>query len=82
MMESIDLNALYSVTREELIADFDRILDMVVSGCSPILIKADGKPDLLLFGWDDYMKRFGVLYSKKEIDRINELCKNYRESET
>jgi len=81
-MESIDLNALYSVTREELIADFDRILDMVVSGCSPILIKADGKPDLLLFGWDDYMKRFGVLYSQKEIDRINELCKNYRESET
>ena len=82
MMESIDLNALYSVTREELIADFDRILDMVVSGCSPILIKADGKPDLLLFGWDDYMKRFGALYSQKEIDRINELCKNYRESET
>jgi len=76
---NLDLNMLYSVTNEELETELDRILVMVEIGYSPILIKTDGKPDLLLFGWDDYMERCGALYSKKEVEKIQELCKNHSE---
>jgi hypothetical protein len=30
---------------------------------------------LLLFGWNDYMERFGGLYSQEEIDTILKLCR-------
>ena len=76
---NIHLNICCTMTHEEFIADVDLVLDMVEAGYSPVLIKSKGHHDMLLFGWDDYMERFGSLYSKEELDQIYECCKNYTE---
>ena len=60
----LDLNSIYSVSRDELALDAERILAMSELGFSPILIKADNHPDLLLFSWADYTERFGALDAK------------------
>jgi hypothetical protein len=54
--------------------------EKVESGCSPILIYAEGKPDLLLFGWSDYLERFGSLYTAEQIAEIEEACR-YKEQD-
>jgi hypothetical protein len=81
MSESLDLSKCYRVTREEFQANVDCMLEMVESGCSPILIYTEGKPDLLLFGWSDYLERFGCLYTAEQIAEIEEACRNYKEQD-
>jgi hypothetical protein len=72
----LDINALFSISSEELSGNFDSVLLKVDLGYSPILIKTDNQRDLLLFGWDDYMKRFGCLLTQEELDQIHKLCKH------
>ena len=71
----------YTVTREELIGQFDEILDKIHAGRSPALVVADGKPDLLVFDWEDYWRRFGILEPPGEKERIEELCRQKWEQE-
>ncbi len=71
----------YTVTREELIGQFDEILDNIHAGRSPALVVADGKPDLLVFDWEDYWSRFGILEPPGEKERIEELCRQKWEQE-
>lgn len=80
-MQQIDLEKLYRVSREDIEKDFDAVLEKVDSGISPILIRSEGCPDLLLFGWDDYLARFGCLYTTEEIAAIEEACKKCGENE-
>lgn len=79
MYEPLDMSTLYRVSQEEFQANVDCMLEKVKSGCSPILICRDGKPNLLLFGWDDYMHRFGMLYTAEEIAEIEEACRQYKD---
>lgn len=46
----IDIEKLPSVTREALKQDADAVMEWVEAGESPILIRNDGKADMLLFG--------------------------------
>ena len=78
-MNNIDLEKLYKVTRKEFENDVDAVLDKVKE-TSPILIRSEGEPDLLLFDYSHYMKLFGCLYTEEQIAEIEAACANYKEN--
>ena len=78
-MNNLDLENLYKVTREEFCADVDAVLDKVKE-TSPILIRSEGEPDLLLFDYKQYMDLFGFLYTEEQIAEIEAGCANCKES--
>ena len=49
LKELLDVSELLSVTREQIEQELETVLDLIDTGHSPILITADGKPDLLMF---------------------------------
>lgn len=65
---------LYTVTRAELANNFDEILEKIHNGCSSALIITAGEPDLLLFDWQDYWRRFSSLEPANEKARIEVEC--------
>ena len=77
----LDVEELITVTRDELEDRLDEILEKIDEGCSPVLIVADGKPDLLLFGWDDYKRRFALLYSQDAWQSIEAELTRHKEDE-
>lgn len=77
----IDIEKLPSVTREELEQDVDAVMERVENGESPILIRSTGTTDLLLFGWEDYLRRFPTLYTPEEIAGIEAACLEIKETE-
>lgn len=77
----IDIEKLPSVTREELEQDVDAVMERVENGESPILIRSTGTTDLLLFGWEDYLRRFPTLYTPEEITEIEAACLEIKETE-
>ena len=77
----IDIEKLPSVTREELEQDVDAVMERVENGESPILIRSAGTTDLLLFGWEDYLRRFPTLYTSEEIAEIEAACLEIKETE-
>ena len=77
----IDVEKLPSVTREELEQDVDAVMERVENGESPILIRSVGTTDLLLFGWEDYLRRFPTLYTPEEITEIEAACLEIKETE-
>lgn len=78
-MNNLDIEKLYSVTREEFAEDVDAVLEKVKE-TSPILIRSKGEPDLLLFDYNHYMKLFGNLYTKEQIEEIEAGCLSCKES--
>ncbi len=77
----IDIEKLPSVTREELEQDVDAVMERVENGESPILIRSTGPTDLLLFGWEDYLRQFPTLYTPEEIAEIEAACLEIKETE-
>ena len=77
----IDIEKLPSVTREELEQDVDAVMERVENGESPILIRSAGTTDLLLFGWEDYLRRFPTLYTPEEITEFEAACLEIKETE-
>ena len=72
-MNNIDIEKLYMVTREEFGENVDAVLDKVKE-TSPILIRSEGEPDLLLFDYEHYMELFGFLYTEEQIAEIEAGC--------
>ena len=77
----LDVEELITVTRDELEDRLDEILEKIDEGDSPVLIVADGKPDLLLFGWEDYKRRFAQLYSPDDWESIEGELTRHKEDE-
>ena len=77
----IDREELPFVTREELEQNVDAVLARIENGESPILIRNAGNPDLLLFGWEDYLSRFPTLHTPEEIAEIEAACFEMKEME-
>ena len=77
--ELLGISELYTVTREQVEQELETVLNMVDEGRSPILITANGKPNLLLFGWEDYKHRFLHLYPPEEFERIEEEVRKHQE---
>ena len=61
-------------TQEQVEKDFDSILDVIESGISPVLIRANNGHEALLFGWEDYWSRFSWLEPEGERERVEALC--------
>ncbi len=59
----------------------DAVMERVENGESPILIRSAGTTDLLLFGWEDYLRRFPTLYTPGEIAEIKAVCLEIKETE-
>lgn len=72
LKELLGVSELPTVTREQVERDLESVLDLIDKGRSPVLITADGKPDLLMFSWQDYKRRFSILYPPGELERIEE----------
>lgn len=70
LKELLGVCELHTVTREQVEQDLESVLGIIDSGHSPILITADGKPDLLLFSWTDFKRRFSVIYPPEELERV------------
>ena len=81
LKDLLGVNELLIVTREQIEQELETVLDLIDSGHSPILITADGKPDLLMFSWSDYKRRFSLLYSPEEFERIEEEMRQYKETQ-
>lgn len=79
--EKIDIEKLPSVTREELEQDVDAIMERVEAGESPILIRDGEKGDILLFSWEDYLRRFSTLHTPEEIAEIEAACLKMKAAE-
>lgn len=77
--KNIDLSCFHTVTQQELELDFESVLDRIEQGEGPFLILTENGPDALLFGWEDYWKRFGSLYPPGEKERVEEECRKIRE---
>lgn len=78
-MDHLEIEKLRRVTREEIQANTEAILEMADDGNGPILIHSAGYPDLLLIAWDEYWERFGMLHEPGEREAIEEACRNYKE---
>lgn len=81
LLDFLGMETLFAVTREQIETEFESVLEKVDSGCSPILIVSDGKPDLLLFGWEDYKRRFSLIYSPEEFERLERAFCEFEEEE-
>lgn len=79
--EKIDIEKLPSVTREELEQDVDAIMERVEAGESPILIRDGEKADVLLFSWEDYLRRFSTLHTPEELAEIEAACSKMEDIE-
>lgn len=45
----------------------------------PLIIRDSNGPDMVLFSWEQYWKRYGSLHEKDEKERIEKLCREYTE---
>lgn len=79
LKELLGVSELLTVTREQVEQDLESVLDLIDEGHSPIQITADGKPDLLMFGWKDCKRRFSLLYPPGELDRVEEEMRRSKE---
>ena len=80
LKEMLGVSELCTVTREQIEQELESVLDMIDAGHSPVLITADGKPDLLMFSWTDFKRRFALLYSPEEFERIEEALRRCKEA--
>ncbi len=76
-MNRIDLDNLYTVTEDEFGGNVDYYLELAENGTSPIHIKCNNGKDLLLFEWNDYLNRFKDVYTKEQIEEIEQACREY-----
>ena len=81
LKELLGVSELPSVTREQIEQELETVLDLIDTGHSPILITADGKPDLLMFSWSDYKRRSSILYPPGELERVEEEMQRQKETQ-
>ena len=73
-MVEFDVDKLTRVTREDCERDLEAVLERSEQTGGPILICGKGKPDLLLFKWEDVK---GCI-PENERKAIEEACRNYK----
>ena len=73
-MVEFDVEKLTRVTKEDCERDLSAVLERLEQSGSPILICGEGKPDLLLFKWEDIK---GCI-PEEERKAIETACRNYK----
>ena len=69
-MVEFDVDKLTRVTREDCERDLTAVLERLEQTGGPFLIRGEGKPDLLLFKWEDIKG----CYPGEERKAIEEAC--------
>ena len=77
-MNNLDLEKLYKVTREEFGENVDAVLEKVKE-TSPILIRSEGEPDLLLFDYEHYMEFGSTEKREGTLKKQHSIWKNHDE---
>lgn len=72
-------SSLRSISKEKLQADPEAAMKLAAEDDSPLIIRDSDGPDMVLFSWKQYWKRYGSLYEKGEKERIEKLCRKYSE---
>ena len=70
-----------TVTRQQIETDCDAVLAMLKECGKPVLILDGDKPDAVLIAWEDFWRRFGVLYPEGERERVEAACRLKHEQE-
>lgn len=71
----LDYSTLPSVTEDEFTKDPETYFERVHHGEIPLLIINNDGQKYLLFDWEDYWRRFGMLYPDGEKERVEEACR-------
>ena len=77
--ERINLERIPHFNQSEFERRMDDVLQLVDEGQSPVVLHDSNGRRFLLFGWEDYFRRFGWLYSNEEIAAIEAACAEYEE---
>ena len=72
-------SSLRSISKEELQENPEAAMKLAAECDGPLIIRESDGPDMVLFGWKQYWKRYGSLYEKVEKERIEKLCRAYKE---
>lgn len=69
----LELIKLPTVTQTDFEKDPDAVLAKVKEEHIPILIKGNNGNDVVMISWNDYLDRFGRLYTEEELQKIEEV---------
>lgn len=68
------------ITELEFANDLDAVLERIDKKEGPFRIINDDGNSLILMEWDEYWRKFGVLYPDGERERIEEECRKLNET--
>lgn len=71
------LDLLEVISEAAFALDPDRYIDQVNCQKMPIRIRANDNSEVVLVGWESYLKMFGPLHSKEELSEITEAMRIY-----
>lgn len=77
--EKINLEKIPHFTQAEFERRMNDVLQLIDEGQNPVVLHDSNGRRFLLFGWEDYFRRFGWLYSDEEIAAIEAACAEYEE---
>ena len=78
--EKLNLDNIPHFKQAELERRMDDVLQLVDEGQSPVMIHDEKDRRFLLFGWEDFFRRYGWLYSAEEKVSIEAACAEYEET--
>ena len=78
--EKLNLDNIPHFKQAELERRMDDVLQLVDEGQSPVVIHDEKDRRFLLFGREDFFRRFGWLYSAEEKAAIEASCAEYEEN--
>ena len=76
--EKLNLDNIPHFKQAELERRMDDVLQLIDEGHSPVMIH--DRNNFLMFAWEDFLNRFGWLYTKEEIAAIEAACREYEET--
>lgn len=78
--ELVSLEELSHFMQTELEQKLDAILQLIAEGNGPVVIHDNKNRCFIMFSWSDYFSRFGWLYTKAEIDELEQACRKNEEN--
>lgn len=80
MSGRLDFDKLPHFQEKELKTRFDDVFQLIDEGNGPVVVEMENGKQFIVFSWEDYMERFGILHSKEELEAIIKACKESEEA--
>lgn len=74
MENLVSLVKLPHFKQTEFEQQMDAVLQLIDEGNGPVVILDNNNSRFLLFSWNDYFSHFGWLYTKAEIEALEQAC--------